>query len=231
MTFVMTRSQLSEAVAATAQILTSLQATLSGQTGSTGAQANFLCGQLATNSTIELQEGGYQFWVDLQNCFEAAQQAGATFQAMTVVLNVATAMTPIGAPAIAVKNFAIRMTLVEQARILAATTFVSREQIDNYFGQIDASLSAAELVAADNLDNVAYLLLLNVHAAVSNDLATRSFTLPEMVTFSFPQRMPSLYLAQRIYQDGSRNDELIGENAVIHPLFMPSTIQALATTL
>lgn len=230
MTFVMTQSQLNEAVAVTAQIITSLEATLAGQTGAAGAQTKFLCGALLTNGGIELYEGGYQFWIDLQNCFEAAQQAGASFAAMQVVLNTANALTPLGLPAIAVKNFAVRLSLLEQSRILAATTFVSRQQIDNFFGQIDASFQAAELVAADNLDNVAYFLLINLHAAVSNDLSTRSFALPEMVTFTFPQRSPSLYLAQRIYQDGSRNDELIGENAVIHPLFMPPTIQALAVT-
>jgi hypothetical protein len=225
---VMTKTDLNEAIAATALVLTALQNTLAGQTGAIGAQTNFLCGQLATNGATELYAGGYQFWFDLQNCFESAQQAGATFEAMTAVLTVANTLTPTGRPAIAVKNFAIRMTLMEQARILAATIFTSRQQLDNYFSQIDASLQAAELVAADNLDNVAYTLLINVHAAVSNDLATRAFTLPQMVTYSFPTRLPSLLMAQRLYQDASRSDQLIAENSPIHPLFMPATGEALS---
>jgi prophage DNA circulation protein len=225
---VMTKTDLNEAIAATAKVLTALQGTLAGQTGLAGAQTNFLCGQLAANGAVELFGGGYQFWTDLTNCFEAAQKAGATFAAMGAVLAAANALTPVGLPAIAVKNFSVRMALVEQARILAATTFTSRQQIDGFFDQIDASLQAAELVAADNLDNVAYVLLINVHAAVSNDLSSRAFTLPQMVTYSYPTRMPSLWIAQRLYQDASRNDELIAENLPIHPLFMPSTGRALA---
>ena len=226
---VITKKDLEEAVAVSALILKALQGTLAGQTGLAGAKTNFLCGQLLAYNSAELVAGGTKFWLDFQNCFEAAQQSGASFQAMGNVLATANALTPVGIWATAVKNFSIRMSLLEQARILAATNFTSRQQIDEYFDAIDASFQAAELTAADNLDNVAYTALINVHAMVSNDLSTRSFSLPTIVTYSFPARIPALLLAQRLYQDASRTQELIGENSAINPLFMPSSGHALAS--
>jgi prophage DNA circulation protein len=223
----MIKADLNEAMAATGTVLDALLLTLHGS-GLAGAKLTFLCGQLRDNGWSQLNAGGTSFWASFAACFEAAVPAGATFEAMDAVRAAANRLTTASRPGIAVKNFSVRMALAEQARILAATTFVSREDIDNYFNSINASFDAAKKVAADNLDNTAYVALLAIHAAVSNDLANRSRPLPRMVTYSFPRRMPSLWLAQRIYYDPSRNDEVIAENKPIHPLFMPPTGKALS---
>lgn len=218
---------LNEAISVMKTVIGSLSATIVGSTGALGAQARYLCGSLSINAGVEMQAGGI-FWVSFAACFEAVQQAGATFENMEVVRSTAEALKPTGLPAIAVRNFAVRMSLAEQARILAAMTFTSRIDIDRYFDIINASFDAAELLAADNHDNIAYLALLSIHSAVSNDLANRSRPLPRMTTFSFTNSLPSLNLAQRIYGDPSRADEIAAENKVIHPLFMPSVIDALS---
>jgi len=225
---VMAKADHDEAIAFTNIILKALQATIFGLSGTQGAKTNFKCGQLIVNGAAELYAGGTSFWIAFQNCFEAAQQSGTTFSGMDSVRGTATALVPGGVVATAVKNFAIRMALAEQARILAATVFTSRQQIDEYFDLIDIAFGEAELVAADNKDNVAYTALVGIHAAVSTDLATRSFTLPSIVAYTFPSRMPSLWLAHRIYTDASRNDELIAQNRPIHPLFMPAVGTALS---
>jgi prophage DNA circulation protein len=224
----MTQKDLKEAIAATAQIITALLATIQGPTGLAGAQMVYACGELSANGAQELAAGGGQFWSDLSNCFEAARTAGATFTTMEAVRLVAVAKTPIGLPAIAVKNFAIRLALAEEVQILAGATFTSRQQIDNYFDQINASFDAAILIAADNMDGVSYAALITMQGEVCNDLSTRAFPLPQITIYSYPVRMPSLWIAQRLYQDPSRNDELILENSVIHPLFMPTTGEALS---
>ena len=225
----MDKADLNETMSATKLVLAALLDTLSGSTGKAGAQLNYLCGKLRVNGPKQLNVGGYDFWADLVACFEAAPLAGATFLGMDTVRLVARALTPSSLPAVALKNFATRMALAEQARILSATTFTSRQQLDAVFDQIDVAFNDAELVAADNMDNVAYRALIAIHAAVSNDLATRSFTLPRMTTYKMPIRMPALTLAQRIYYDPSRSGELIAENRPIHPLFMPSSGVALST--
>lgn len=225
----MTKSELLEAVSVTGIVLNGLLHALQGITGMDGAQAKYLIGALAANGREELAAGGNQFWVDLGACFEAAQKAGANYLLMDQVRASAEALLPTGTAGIAVKNFAVRMSLVELARILAATTFKSRDEIDTYFDQINAAFERAEVIAADNMDNVAYRLLINLHAAVSNDLANRSRPLARMITYSFPSSLPSLALAQRLYADPTRADELIGENKPIHPLFMSPTGKALSS--
>jgi prophage DNA circulation protein len=225
----MNTADLKEAIGATNAILNALLATLHGSTGLPGAQLRFVCGQLATNGADELDASDQtQFWANFSNCFEQARLAGATFAAIEAVRGLAEAQTPVSLAAITVKNFAVRLALAEQAQILAATTFVSRQDIDNYFDQINVSFDTAITVAADALDNVAYVALTALFAAVSNDLANRARPLPRMVTYTFPTRMPSLWMAQRLYYDPSRNDELIAENKPVHPLFMGSTGVALS---
>ncbi len=225
----MIKAELDEAISGMNTVIAALLGTLQGQTGLPGATLRQLCGNLSDNGAAELDAGGPAFWVGLAASFEAAYQAGATYRTMDAVRAAAEALTPNGRAAIAVKNFSTRMALAELARILAATTFVSRQDIDKYFDQIDAAFRRAELVAADNLDNVAYCALLAIHAAVSNDLSTRSRPLPRMVSYSFPARLPALTLAMRLYADPTRSDELIGENKPTHPLFMPPSGKALSS--
>ncbi|HEY2210278.1 MAG TPA: hypothetical protein VGH62_01420 [Bradyrhizobium sp.] len=209
-------------------VLTALLATLGGTSGAPGAQLRFTCGQLAANGGALLDARNPTFWDDFADCFDNARLAGATVASMDAVRAAASVTSPTGIPAIAVMNFAVRMALAEEAQILAATTFASREDIDNYFNQINAAFDDAESVAANALDKVAYRALIALHAAVSDDLANRARPLPRMVSYTFPNRMPSLWMVQRLYYDASRNDELIGENKPVHPLFMPSSGVALS---
>lgn len=220
-------SDVNEAVAVTKTVLGSLLQTLGGITGDAGAQLLTSVNGLKASAAAELMAGA-QFWADLANCFELARIAGSTFARMDEVRTAAEALAPIGLPGVAVRNFSVRLALAEQGQILAATDFVSRQQIDLIFDQINASFETAVCVAADNQDNVAYEALISLQAAISNDLANRARPLARMVRYSFPQRKPVLWLAQRLYQDPSRYGELIGENAPIHPLFMPAAGLALS---
>jgi prophage DNA circulation protein len=225
----MTRSDVTQSMIVTTAVINALLLTLQGSTGLQGSQTRSLCNQLLVTAQDQLSSGNPKFWADLTACFEAAQQAGATFVTMDAVRIVADGLVVTGVPAIAIKNFSIRMALAELARILAATDFVSRQDIEGYFDQINASFEAAEIVAADARDNVSYVALITIHAAVSNDLANRARPLARMISYTFPTNLPSLALAQRIYYDPSRADELVAENKPIHPLFMPPSGVALSS--
>lgn len=224
----MTKADLNEAVSATATVLGVLLQTLGGVTGMAGAQLLSAVQLLKTNAGTELIAGA-QFWSDFANCFELARIAGSTFAAMDAVRAAAEALTPQGLPAIALKNFCVRLALAEEGQILAATDFASRQQIDRYFDQINLSFETAITIAADNQDNVAYEALIALYAAVSNDLANRAQPLPRLVRYEFPRRMAALSLAQRLYQDPTRYGEMIAENEPIHPLFMPQRGFALSS--
>ena len=97
-----------------------------------------------------------------------AQTAGVTFEQFETLRILAEASLPVSNAAIAVKNFSVRMVLVEEARILAAMTFVSRDQIDAFICLMRENFDGAITVAADNMDNVAYQALIALKGAVVN---------------------------------------------------------------
>lgn len=215
----MNRQDLKEAVSFTQSLLNLLLATLHGQTGLAGAQLQFLCGELVAFATPKLKAGA--IGADIAACFDQARLAGGTFQAFDGIRTWAMGQTPKGLPAIALANATVRFSLIEQSYILAAMTFTSRRDIDNYLLIMNAAFDASEIAAADSLDNAAYQAMLALHAAVSGDLVYRSRPLPRVVNYQFGKRMPALVLAQRLYADPTRAEELIAENKVVHPLFCP----------
>jgi len=210
-----------EAAGLAQQLIAALLGTLHGDTGLPGAQLRYYCGQLQVSLVADIAAG--QLGSDLATCFDQARIAGAQFADFESILQLATDMQPVGIFGVAVANAGIRLSLIEQALVLAATTFTSRQDIDNYLTVINGSFDDAELVVADSLDNVTYQALINLHAAVAGDLTTRALQLPRIVSYTFQARMPSLWLAQRLYADGSRANEISQENKVVHPLFCPPT--------
>jgi prophage DNA circulation protein len=91
-----------------------------------------------------------------------------------------------------------------------------------------AQLFDAEIeTAGDNGDDVSYEALRTCRAAIILDLDTRGAALPQLRNVVSTTPQPSLVLAQRLYQDAGRSDELITEADPVHPLFMPTSFMAL----
>ncbi|WP_039788555.1 DNA circularization protein [Herbaspirillum huttiense] len=91
------------------------------------------------------------------------------------------------------------------------------------------SLIASEIqIAGDSGDDDSYVALIGLRAAVINDLNIRGAQLASMQEFSFNGSMNALALAQRMYRDPSRANELILQSGAIHPAFMPQQFRALA---
>ena len=65
-------------------------------------------------------------------------------------------------------------------------------------------------------------------SAITRDLKDRARYMPRIIAYDVRTSMPSLALANRLYGDGSRADELRAENDVPHPLFMPPGGRALS---
>jgi prophage DNA circulation protein len=59
-------------------------------------------------------------------------------------------------------------------------------------------------------------------------LSSVSRQLPRVVQFEFNDFFPSLALANRIYQDASRYEEIAAENETINPLFVQRLIKGLS---
>jgi hypothetical protein len=172
--------------------------------------------------TITQPSGG------LTDVFEQARLAGLPYSQFDIIRTRVSAMLPTGASAQALQAFIINLCLIEQAQVLAATVFTIRADIDSALDKINLAFSAGIETASNNFDHEVYSALVSLNAACAQDLSTRAQSLPRMVQFTFPVALPSLYLAQRIYGDASRADELAAENPAPHPLFITSPIFALS---
>ena len=97
--------------------------------------------------------------------------------------------------------------------------------IDVMSAVLDAEITAAADQGADDV----YLALLDAKKAVVADLKARGGNLAAVTTYSFNASVPSLALAQRIYRDPGRSDDLVTQADPVHPAFMPTTFSALAS--
>jgi prophage DNA circulation protein len=135
----------------------------------------------------------------------------------------------VGLPAVAVAVTGMQFSLVMQARIIATMTFVSREDVDAMMLTMNAVFEPAEEFAADATDDPSvFQSMVALHSAVTRNLIALARPLPRVIQYRFTERMPSLVLANRIYADARRADELRMENKTVHPAFMQSSGRCLS---
>lgn len=94
-------------------------------------------------------------------------------------------------------------------------------------GQVSALLDLEITTAGNQGNDATYLALRTLRAAVTQDLNTRGALLPAVVTITTPSSLPALALAQRLYRDAKRSDELVAEANPRHPAFMPTSFRGL----
>jgi prophage DNA circulation protein len=164
----------------------------------------------------------------LQQIFQLAQQNGIPLPQIEYVRQVAVAQTPTLPGAILIWNALIEFALATEALVIAATTFVSREDVEATRALVKAAFEPMEEAVTDVNDSVGYLALVSVHAAISYHLTITAEPLPEIVTYALSTIEPSLALAYKLYTDASRADQLVAENKVVHPAFMPLSGRALS---
>lgn len=122
-----------------------------------------------------------------------------------------------------------RAALVSLARACALYQPSSANDAETVELAVTALFDAEITVAADGGDLPTYAALRDLRAAVALDLNTRGAQLPQLVTFTFGVPMPALALAYRLYQDATRSDDLVARADPVHPAFMPTSFQALAS--
>lgn len=191
--------------------------------------------------------GSYSTGTDMMTPLAAipeAMRAGMTDPAdqVRVLLNLATTFTftanqaggvigvgvAIAAMIAAMTAACRRAALVSLARAEAAYQPISYNDAATLRSTIMAALDAEITIAGDAGDDPTYLALKNLRAAISVDLTTRGASLPTVVTVTFGVSMPSLAIAQRLYKDASRADQITAEANTIHPAFCPPSFQALS---
>ncbi len=222
-----TVADIAEGVTILGTLLNALSGMVAGQTGNPGTDLFFAISDLLAGGEADLRVS--QLGTPLFAVFEQATVAGATLAGMDTVLAAMEAQAPKGAIGMAIVNAGINMTLVEQARILSSTTFTSSNDVSAAIASNNANFVSAEETVADSGDVTTYQSLVALHGTVTRDLVNRALLLPSLVTYQFPRSLPSLVVAWRLYADSTRADDLVAENKVIHPAFMPSSGIALSS--
>jgi prophage DNA circulation protein len=161
-------------------------------------------------------------------CLDLARLCNATLVTMDRVRKAALAEIPLTVPATMTVLHIVRLTLATEARIIAETTFRSRDDVDATALAVNAAFNQTSEIAADSLDAGTYMRIINLHGSVTQHLADRGRQLPRVIDYSVQMVMPALRMSQRSYGTAARYQELIDENHVVHPAFMPRVGKMLA---
>jgi prophage DNA circulation protein len=96
---------------------------------------------------------------------------------------------------------------------------------DEVLSYVDSEIK----VAGEQGNDAVYAALRAARAEVIRDMNAKGARLPSLVTVATPSSVPSLVLAQRLYQDIGREPELVRRADCPNPAFMPTTFSALSS--
>ncbi|WP_375791176.1 hypothetical protein ACE102_07440 [Bradyrhizobium sp. vgs-9] len=223
----MTGTEADECIAIVQRIAPVILATVpSSRKGAAASELRHAVGYMVAHAGDLLASHG--FAEQMRSCLDQARMIGATLVAMGQIRSAALGESPISLPATMTVLCTVRLCLAQEARIVGELVFTSRDDASNAAAEMTAAFSDAAEVASDDLDAGSYMAIINLQASVIKRLADVGRTLPRVITYRYPQVMPALTMAQRAYADGDRAQELIAENKVVHPAFMPMTGRMLA---
>ena len=114
------------------------------------------------------------------------------------------------------------------ARASALYQPVSQQDAQALRLQVCSTLDAEATICADAGRDASFAGLRNLRAAVALDLAVRGANLASLVEITTLVPMPSLAEAWTLYQDTTREPELVASADPPHPLFMPLQFAALS---
>jgi hypothetical protein len=168
------------------------------------------------------------FGTNLYNCFVEARTLPITADLVAMVREQITALTPVGPLTTMVYDSAIQYCLTTECIFITGMTFKSRNDVQQLMDRMTAAFNLARDNAAERMDSATYQNLTYLAGTIVNHLAATALTLPRLVHFDYNTSWPALSLANLIYQDASRWKELVDENKVVHPAFMPRAIVGLS---
>lgn len=124
---------------------------------------------------------------------------------------------------------ALVQTLSLEAKTISKMSFESQEEAKTMIAAVKKMFDEAIDAGIDLADDPAvFQSLIALSGALTNHLAKTALKLPRYVAWRSDMPMPSLYLANRIYADGSRYAEIERENDVVNPAFCPMDLKVLS---
>jgi prophage DNA circulation protein len=209
-------------------VITTLDALLSWAPtrGRPGSDLRTAVGDIKANVHSLLQSDA--IGPPLLNCFQVAFKTGISLSQMDRVRDVAATQIAILPGAFMVRDSLIELALASEGMIIADMKFVSRDDVNFVKNHINTVFAPIEEEIADQMDAMTYRAVVALHAAIVFHLYETARPLPQMLRFRFGISMPTLMIAQRLYADAGRADELRQENKVVHPAFALPTGRALS---
>jgi len=122
-----------------------------------------------------------------------------------------------------------RAAVVAMARAAAAYQPSSYDDAAQVRTIVCAALDAEITTAGNQGEDASFVALKALRVAVIQDLTERGATLAHISTIKTAASVPALVLANRLYQDPSRAEDLIARGNPRHPAFMPTAIKALSS--
>jgi hypothetical protein len=172
---------------------------------------------------------GNTLGTQLQAVFLAADAAGATFPGVESCRQYL--MSYAGSFSVATQivfRAGLVMTLGLECKIISRLTFKTRDDVQQLMIQLRAAFEESKALGIDEVDALVYQTLNAMGGAIMNHLAQQALQAPRFVSWQSKAPLPSLYLANRIYADASRSDQIEAENDVVHPAFCPTRLRVLS---
>ena len=124
-----------------------------------------------------------------------------------------------------------RAALISLARASAAYQPTSYDDAADLRESVAAALDAEITAAGDSGEDAAYGALKALRSAVVRDLTVRGANLPSVAAVKLPVPLTALTVAQMLYTDAARSDEIVARSGAVHPAFIPVMFKALTSGL
>ena len=124
----------------------------------------------------------------------------------------------------ALQQLVQRVAVAEAANVTAARVYATADDAlrdaDAIAAAIEAQTAAEDVVDSTPIDDAVYTALIDLRAAVTQDLRMRGAQLPKLTTYVPAATLPALVIAYGLYGDASRESEIVGRNRIRHPGFV-----------
>ena len=121
-----------------------------------------------------------------------------------------------------------RCAVIALARAVRAYQPGSYDEALGVLEQVTDALDREVTAAGDLRQDASFQALRRLRVAVVRDMLARGASLAPLVAVEYPEPMPALVMAQRLYGDATRADELVRRLDPVHPAFMPTRAVVLA---
>ena len=123
---------------------------------------------------------------------------------------------------------ALPMILGLEVTIIQRHRFTNQEQTQNMIAHVRQMFEDAKAIGVDEVDAGVYQAMNAMGGKIMNYLSRVELQLPRYILWSSKAPMPSLWLANRIYADATKSDEIEAENRIVNPAFVPRQIRVLS---